>query len=169
MSPFSTTGRRASAAIAIAALSGGRAFAPPPAFPAAASAGATSPLGAERAAREPDGGAGGAGGRRDVVGALAGGFAAGAALAGIFGAGGEASALDFDSFEKGLIEKDIAECNPKIDPRCIPKLTEDEALCKYGGGGTKKIEACIRVRDAGGQLPGGGKPGERQVKGWFAD
>ena len=79
----------------------------------------------------------------------------------------ESNALDMDSFENSLIEKDTTECNSKLDPKCIPKLTADEALCKYGvSGADERTKACRRVRDAGGQLPGS-KKGERSTKGWL--
>jgi len=77
-----------------------------------------------------------------------------------------ANALDMDSFENSLIEKDTTECDSK-DPKCIPKLTADEALCKYGvSGADERTKACRRVRDAGGQLPGS-KKGERSTSGWL--
>mmetsp|Transcript_21186 Transcript_21186/g.36425 ORF Transcript_21186/g.36425 Transcript_21186/m.36425 type:complete len:164 (+) Transcript_21186:56-547(+) len=78
----------------------------------------------------------------------------------------EACALDMDSFEKSLIEKDTTQCNPKLDSKCIPKLTADEALCKYGvPGADARTAACRRVRDAGGLLPTS-KGGERNTAGW---
>ncbi len=64
-----------------------------------------------------------------------------------------ALALDFDAFEKSEIASDTAKCDPKKDPKCIPKLSKDEALCQYGGGGQARGEACMRVRKAGGTLP----------------
>jgi hypothetical protein len=64
-----------------------------------------------------------------------------------------AHALDFDAFEKGIITNDTVKCDPKRDPKCIPKLTSDEALCQYGGGGNARGEACKRVRAEGGVLP----------------
>ena len=64
-----------------------------------------------------------------------------------------AYALDFDAFEKGEIATDTAKCDPKKDPKCIPKLSSDEALCQYWGGGNARGEACMRVRKAGGKLP----------------
>lgn len=91
-------------------------------------------------------------GRRDVLNHF-GKFVATAALTSIVGSGGEANALDFDSFEKGQIEKDTLQCDPKRDPKCIPKLTEDEALCKYGAGGNSRGMACRRVKESGGKLP----------------
>ncbi len=63
------------------------------------------------------------------------------------------NALDFDAFERGEIATDTAKCDPKKDPKCIPKLSSDEALCQYGGGGNARGEACMRVRAAGGKLP----------------
>ncbi|KAL3784421.1 hypothetical protein HJC23_001305 [Cyclotella cryptica] len=66
----------------------------------------------------------------------------------------DAYALDMDSFEKPLLEKDTAQCNPKLDPKCILKLTPDEALCKYGLlGSNAQGTACQCVRYAGGLLP----------------
>ena len=84
----------------------------------------------------------------------------------LIGTSTESNALDMDSFENSLIEKDTTECNSK-DPKCIPKLTADEALCKYGvSGADERTKACRRVRDAGGQLPGS-KKGERSTQGWL--
>mmetsp|Transcript_29499 Transcript_29499/g.62607 ORF Transcript_29499/g.62607 Transcript_29499/m.62607 type:complete len:154 (-) Transcript_29499:264-725(-) len=77
--------------------------------------------------------------------------AAGAMLIGVTGTA--ANALDFDAFAAGEIAQDVEKCDPKRDPKCIPKLTEDEALCQYGGGGKSKGEACLRIRKAGGKLP----------------
>ncbi|KAL7537151.1 hypothetical protein ACHAXR_007627 [Thalassiosira sp. AJA248-18] len=80
--------------------------------------------------------------------------AAGAIFVGISsGSSNAANALDFDSFEKGEIASDTEKCDPKKDPKCIPKLSKDEALCQYGGGGDARGEACMRVRKAGGKLP----------------
>lgn len=101
--------------------------------------------------------------RREVIDIFAK-AAVGAAAASL---SGPASALDFDSFEKSLIEKDTTECNSKLDPKCVPKLTPDEALCKYGVSGAEaRTAACRRVRDAGGDLPTS-KPGERKTQGWL--
>mmetsp|Transcript_21001 Transcript_21001/g.52090 ORF Transcript_21001/g.52090 Transcript_21001/m.52090 type:complete len:143 (-) Transcript_21001:590-1018(-) len=61
-----------------------------------------------------------------------------------------ANALDMEAFANSQIADDVKNCNPKLDPKCIPKLTPDEALCKYGQSGTKKSEACRRVKAAGG-------------------
>jgi hypothetical protein len=75
-------------------------------------------------------------------------------------------ALDFDAFEKGLVESDTKNCNPKLDPKCIPKLTPDEALCQYGKSGQARGEACMRVKQAGGKLPGVTK--EKSLGGAYA-
>ena len=90
----------------------------------------------------------------------------GAGLATLVGLTQEASALDMDSFEKSLIDKDTSDCDPNLDRKCTPKLTADEALCKYGvPGSDSRGAACRRVRDVGGRLPGA-KKGERDIKGW---
>ena len=62
-------------------------------------------------------------------------------------------ALDFEAFANSEIESDTKKCDPKRDPKCIPVLTKDEALCQYGGGGKARGEACMRVRKSGGKLP----------------
>lgn len=64
-----------------------------------------------------------------------------------------ARALDFDAFERGEIATDTARCDPKRDPKCIPKITGDEALCQYGSSGDARGEACARVKRKGGTLP----------------
>ena len=81
-------------------------------------------------------------------------------LEGVFGglalatvASSQANALDMDSFVNSELESDKKNCDPKRDPKCIPKLTPDEALCKYGQSGEKRGEACKRVKAAGGQVP----------------
>lgn len=76
------------------------------------------------------------------------------------------NALDFDAFEKGLVDSDTKNCNPKLDPKCIPKLTPDEALCQYGKSGNARGEACMRVKKAGGTLPGVSK--EKSLGGAYA-
>ena len=92
--------------------------------------------------------------------------AVGAGLATLVGSTHEANALDMDSFEKSLIDKDTSDCDPNLDRKCTPKLTADEALCKYGvPGSDSRGAACRRVRDVGGRLPGA-KKFERDVKGW---
>ncbi|KAL3807448.1 hypothetical protein ACHAXA_003977 [Cyclostephanos tholiformis] len=66
------------------------------------------------------------------------------------------------------IATDTAGCDPRLDPKCIPKLTHDEALCKYGVvGATERTAACRRVRDAGGRLPNASRAGERSTMGWL--
>lgn len=51
------------------------------------------------------------------------------------------------------LESDTKNCDPKRDAKCIPKLSQDEALCKYGQSGDARGEACKRVKAAGGKLP----------------
>ena len=57
-----------------------------------------------------------------------------------------ALALDFDAFESGEISKD--------SQTLIPKLNDDEALCKYGAPGKAMGEACERAKIQR-KLPGG--------------
>lgn len=74
-----------------------------------------------------------------------------------------ANALDMDAFMNAEIAADSKNCDPKRDPKCVPKLTEDEALCQYGMvGGAAKVGACKRVKAAGGKVappPQGKSPG----------
>eukprot|EP00537_Pseudo-nitzschia_pungens_P010968 CAMPEP_0172397084 /NCGR_PEP_ID=MMETSP1061-20121228/28863_1 /TAXON_ID=37318 /ORGANISM="Pseudo-nitzschia pungens, Strain cf. pungens" /LENGTH=149 /DNA_ID=CAMNT_0013129153 /DNA_START=85 /DNA_END=534 /DNA_ORIENTATION=+ len=63
-----------------------------------------------------------------------------------------ANALDMDAFANAQIEADIKNCDPKRDPKCIPKLNADEALCKYGQSGSARGDACKRVKAAGGDI-----------------
>ena len=69
-----------------------------------------------------------------------------------------AVALDMDAFMNAELESDEKNCDPKRDPKCKPKLSQDEALCQYGQGAKAK-EACKRVKVAGGDATqkGGGK------------
>lgn len=60
-----------------------------------------------------------------------------------------ANALDMDAFANSQLENDVRNCNPKIDPKCIPPLTKDEALCKYGQSGDARSAACKRAKAAG--------------------
>ena len=85
-------------------------------------------------------------------------FFGAAAIAGISGGTQEAEALDMDAFVNKELEADVANCDPKRDPKCKPKLSSDEALCQYGQGSAKK-EACKRAKAAGGDTTqrGGGK------------
>ena len=90
----------------------------------------------------------------------------GAGVTAIIGSTQEANALDMDAFEKSLIDNDTTQCDPNLDRKCVPKLTPDEALCKYGvPGSDSRAAACRKVRDAGGLLPTS-KKYERDVKGW---
>jgi hypothetical protein len=51
------------------------------------------------------------------------------------------------------LDADTKNCDPKVDSKCIPKLSSDEAMCKYGQSGDARGEACRRVKEAGGKLP----------------
>mmetsp|Transcript_8247 Transcript_8247/g.12135 ORF Transcript_8247/g.12135 Transcript_8247/m.12135 type:complete len:133 (-) Transcript_8247:297-695(-) len=63
----------------------------------------------------------------------------------------QVNALDMDAFANAQL---AADAEKKVE-----KLNPDEALCKYGQGGTTaRTEACKRVKAAGGQLPGKSAP-----------
>ena len=78
-----------------------------------------------------------------------------------------ANALDMDAFENSQIAADQKNCDPKKDPKCIPVLTADEALCKYGQSGNARGEACQRVKAKGGALPSA-KPAGKSLGGAYA-
>jgi hypothetical protein len=61
--------------------------------------------------------------------------------------------LDMDAFMNSELANDLKNCDPKRDPKCIPKLNADEALCKYGQSGNARSEACKKVKKQGGELP----------------
>ena len=61
-----------------------------------------------------------------------------------------AYALDMEAFASSTLENDQKNCDPKKDPKCMPKLTADQALCKYGESGANRGEACKRAKAAGG-------------------
>jgi hypothetical protein len=69
----------------------------------------------------------------------------------------ESVALDMDAFANSELAADKANCDPKRDPKCAPQLTADEAMCKYGQSGEERGEACKRLKQAGGSLPGATK------------
>jgi hypothetical protein len=98
--------------------------------------------------------------RRQALGAIFGGSVA-------FIGASAANALDMDAFANSQIEADTKNCNPKLDPKCIPKLTTDEALCKYGQSGQARGEACKRVKQAGGEMPSA-KPAGKSLGGAYA-
>ena len=70
------------------------------------------------------------------------------------------NALDMDAFANSELDKDQKNCNPKVDPKCAPQLSADEAMCKYGQSGEARGEACKRFKAAGGSL---NKPGSAGV------
>ena len=80
---------------------------------------------------------------------------------------GVLESLHANCFCRNQLEADTKNCDPKRDPKCIPKLSSDEALCKYGQSGTARGEACKRVKDAGGTLDKPGSQG-RSLGGAYA-
>ncbi|GMI00621.1 hypothetical protein TrLO_g8479 [Triparma laevis f. longispina] len=79
---------------------------------------------------------------------------------------GAAQALDMDAFMNSELASDKAACNEKTDSKCVPKLSQDEALCKYGQSGEKRGEACKRVKAAGGSMDS--KPTGKSLGGAYA-
>ena len=77
-----------------------------------------------------------------------------------------AYALDMDAFMNSELDKDQKACNPKTDPKCAPKMTADEALCKYGQSGNARAEACKKFKQTGGELPSATK--EKSLGGAYA-
>jgi hypothetical protein len=69
----------------------------------------------------------------------------------------ESFGLDMEAFANSQLAADKANCDPKRDPKCAPQLTADEAMCKYGQSGEARGEACKRLKQAGGSLPGASK------------
>jgi len=80
----------------------------------------------------------------------------GSAAVAVAAAGGTASvsnALDMDAFANAQIEADTKNCDPKRDPKCAPKMSQAEGLCKYGQSGNARAEACKKFKEEGGTLP----------------
>eukprot|EP00529_Nitzschia_sp_RCC80_P035813 CAMPEP_0113454606 /NCGR_PEP_ID=MMETSP0014_2-20120614/7948_1 /TAXON_ID=2857 /ORGANISM="Nitzschia sp." /LENGTH=171 /DNA_ID=CAMNT_0000346013 /DNA_START=906 /DNA_END=1421 /DNA_ORIENTATION=+ /assembly_acc=CAM_ASM_000159 len=80
----------------------------------------------------------------------------GSAAVAVAAAGGMASAsnaLDMDAFANAQIEADTKNCDPKRDPKCAPKMSQAEGLCKYGQSGNARAEACKKFKEEGGTLP----------------
>ena len=50
-----------------------------------------------------------------------------------------------DAFANSQIEADKKNCDPKRDPKCAPKLSEDEALCRFGSPTPATGQACVRA------------------------
>jgi len=89
--------------------------------------------------------------RRDAIRCL---FTAGSTIAGTLVATAQSSgALDMDAFMNSELAKDTENCDPKKDSKCIPKLSKEEALCKYGQGGKARGEACKSLKDSGKEVP----------------
>eukprot|EP00980_Cylindrotheca_fusiformis_P015576 scaffold4447_cov120-Cylindrotheca_fusiformis.AAC.9 len=74
--------------------------------------------------------------------------------------------LDMDAFMNSQLDSDTKNCDPKKDPKCMPKLSADEAMCQYGQSGTARGEACKRVKASGGKLPSPTK--EKSLGGAYA-
>mmetsp|Transcript_12705 Transcript_12705/g.19040 ORF Transcript_12705/g.19040 Transcript_12705/m.19040 type:complete len:140 (-) Transcript_12705:306-725(-) len=75
-------------------------------------------------------------------------------------AASNANALDMDAFMNNELSNDLKNCDPKRDPKCIPKLTEEEALCKYGQGGKARAAACTKLKSEGKALPNAAPQGK---------
>ena len=54
-----------------------------------------------------------------------------------------AYALDIDAFVNQELSKD--ECDPRSSKKCVKKLTDDEALCKFGQPSKERGDACVRA------------------------
>ena len=71
-----------------------------------------------------------------------------------------ANALDMDAFMNAELASDTKNCDPKRDPKCVPKLAQEEALCKYGQGGKAKAEACKSIKAQGKEVPSAAPQGK---------
>ena len=65
------------------------------------------------------------------------------------------------------LDSDTKNCDPSKDSKCLPKLSADEAMCKYGQSGEARGEACRRVKELGGSLPKSGTK-EKSLGGAYA-
>lgn len=54
-----------------------------------------------------------------------------------------ANALDMDAFMNQELSKD--DCDSRTSKKCVQKLTDDEALCKYGQPSKERGDACARA------------------------
>ena len=55
-----------------------------------------------------------------------------------------ALALDIDSFMQKELDNET--CDDRTSKKCKPKLTEDEALCRFGQPSKRTGEACLRAK-----------------------
>ena len=55
------------------------------------------------------------------------------------------NALDMDAFMQKELDSDAQNCDEKTDKRCKPKLTDDQALCRFGQPSKETGEACLRA------------------------
>jgi hypothetical protein len=56
-----------------------------------------------------------------------------------------AMALDMDAFINKELESTTTSCDEKINKKCRPKLSDDEALCRFGSPSKATGEACVRA------------------------
>ena len=56
-----------------------------------------------------------------------------------------AMALDMDAFMNKELEMDSTVCDERTNKRCQPKLSDDEALCRFGSPSKGTGEACVRA------------------------
>jgi hypothetical protein len=56
-----------------------------------------------------------------------------------------AEALDIDSFIQKELDDTSTTCNEKTDKKCKPKLSTDEALCRFGQPSKSTGDACLRA------------------------
>lgn len=54
-------------------------------------------------------------------------------------------ALDIDAFIQNELDSEV--CNNRVDKKCISKvkMSDDEALCKFGQPGKSRGDACVRI------------------------
>lgn len=54
-----------------------------------------------------------------------------------------AQALDMDAFIQRELSSEV--CDDKLDKKCQPKLSDDQALCRFGQPSQETGEACLRA------------------------
>lgn len=55
-----------------------------------------------------------------------------------------ANALDMDAFIQNELSNE--RCDDRVSKKCQPKLTDDEALCRFGQPSLATGEACVRAK-----------------------
>jgi hypothetical protein len=53
------------------------------------------------------------------------------------------AALDMDAFARQQLAQES--CDDRVSRKCMPQLSEDEALCRFGQPSPKTGEACLRA------------------------